>query len=946
MVKQRRVGSGSESGSESKSREAEGSKPTASIKPAFAAPSPMPMLRSRNKIVRPPVVKISLRDILMRGDAFVSFALSFSSFILSLIVERNRHRDHQDFPTYPFLLAAITASALAPPLGHVIGYQLHESFRVWQPFQGGKIFILLQALGWTAYGHSLFAGIMLLTTPVELWFDNVPFVMGCLTLASHLVLTLSVKFFIPYVDSIVMMRGTRQLSFSLDLKQVRETLVGLILAISSFVLFAVSDIFEDYVMTKHVPTVATVTLIVATPITHYLGGLKLYQHSFRVFMPFMGGRQFVLLQALGWTFYSVCVMLSVLVTLNRQEFSQYAGIFTSIGFFGFISQGLVFASLKFFKPNASTMGKQIEKQGPPDWLSSTEIIVGGMISVTSFAFFIYADLYKHTIHSHWTIFMYFGAAGNVLSTPFVYVIETLRRKLRLWKPFQGGFLFVLLQMSGWFFYSTSVLFSIICCSYSLLPLQIDGLMIAVGFTGIFGHFLVSHSVRYYDPQTKKSSRRNTLLRNLGIRVSSGLSSASDDDYDDVDIIWGWNGDTLVSLVLSVASFSGFFFMDVLFQFLQDFYHYFRPGSISLYPIIAACSVAFIFSAPIAHFVGARKVHPSYSVWQPFIGGAKFVFLQMIGWLLYGAVVVIHLHLLFSSTEVLHFSGVASVVGVLGLISNLFLMMSIRFYEEPVETLHKPLSDGFSYRNVGELFISIILSVGYLGFVSMADYIRLSSPNTASTLMSVGVTILFVTGPIIHCILGRHWHSNFVLFQPFIGGWKFVTFQALGWAIYAVTLNLVCICVYFGLDNIPQDGLVTTIGIMGFGSLLLLIASIPFFDSSESPQKSILVQNGAEFVSLLLAIFSLFLFFIVDSQLNTHGADIPVMLEFYFYFYFFMMRNAIVLPISFTLGQSQLTLSLQVPVFLFHTFIFSLYLFSSLKIIRFSLRFLLEVLQHA
>jgi hypothetical protein len=143
-------------------------------------------------------------------------------------------------------------------------------------------------------------------------------------------------------------------------------------------------------MTRHVPVVATVTLIVATPITHYLGGLKLYSQSFKLyvhvysssptplqvnfsqafnfscvffffmllipfrdfnltrFMPFMGGRQFVLLQALGWTFYSVCVMMSILITTNRDEFSVYAGLYTSIGFFGFISQVTFFTFSIFF----------------------------------------------------------------------------------------------------------------------------------------------------------------------------------------------------------------------------------------------------------------------------------------------------------------------------------------------------------------------------------------------------------------------------------------------------------------------------------------------------------------------------------------------------------------------------------------------------------------------
>jgi hypothetical protein len=55
---------------------------------------------------------------------------------------------------------------ISPPATHILGYVTQPSYKLWQPFRGGALHVLLQGLGWTLFS--------LLTVRWMLTFNQAP----------------------------------------------------------------------------------------------------------------------------------------------------------------------------------------------------------------------------------------------------------------------------------------------------------------------------------------------------------------------------------------------------------------------------------------------------------------------------------------------------------------------------------------------------------------------------------------------------------------------------------------------------------------------------------------------------------------------------------------------------------------------------------------------------
>lgn len=91
------------------------------------------------------------------------------------------------------------------------------------------------------------------------------------------------------------------------------------------------------------------SIILGVPLTHIMTGRKIHP-GYSLFQPFQGGWAFVLLQALGWTLWTIAVLLSVSSIFFNHSINQTLSrhLISGAGIGGVISQALVLLSLKYF----------------------------------------------------------------------------------------------------------------------------------------------------------------------------------------------------------------------------------------------------------------------------------------------------------------------------------------------------------------------------------------------------------------------------------------------------------------------------------------------------------------------------------------------------------------------------------------------------------------------
>ncbi|GBG31058.1 Diacylglycerol O-acyltransferase 2 [Hondaea fermentalgiana] len=101
--------------------------------------------------------------------------------------------------------------------------------------------------------------------------------------------------------------------------------------------------------------------------------------------------------------------------------------------------------------------------------------------------------------------------------------------------------------------------------------------------------------------------------------------------------------------------------------------------------LAAVGGAGVFLAiPATHWIG-HFLHDDYKIWQPFRGGVRFVVLQAISWTFYGITAVI---VMAAVAFAEHNNGMLASAGVVGLLSQVFMVSSLLTYSDPSQTARK------------------------------------------------------------------------------------------------------------------------------------------------------------------------------------------------------------------------------------------------------------------
>ncbi|CAK8985706.1 2-acylglycerol O-acyltransferase 1 (Acyl-CoA:monoacylglycerol acyltransferase 1) (MGAT1) (Diacylglycerol acyltransferase 2-like protein 1) (Monoacylglycerol O-acyltransferase 1) [Durusdinium trenchii] len=141
-------------------------------------------------------------------------------------------------------------------------------------------------------------------------------------------------------------------------KKARDGLVLLLVSLSSIfgiMCFAIYVMAENQIRDElwaqraqgHVLFLLGSTLIFgAVPLTHLSGQYLYGRVGYKFYQPGQGGRTYCVLQAFGWAFYALYLLLGLLVFAQEQH-----GIATASGVCGVVAQALMVSSLLSFRPD-------------------------------------------------------------------------------------------------------------------------------------------------------------------------------------------------------------------------------------------------------------------------------------------------------------------------------------------------------------------------------------------------------------------------------------------------------------------------------------------------------------------------------------------------------------------------------------------------------------------
>ncbi|OQR90588.1 hypothetical protein THRCLA_09267 [Thraustotheca clavata] len=594
-------------------------------------------------------------------------------------------------------------------------------------------------------------------------------------------------------------------------------LCALALSVCSFGVFLFLEVAP-----QHDPTFLAIgTLMVAWigPLTLLAGTLSpMTKKTFKWWQPFEGGFRFVCMQAFGWSMIGLFLALCLVMMVNFHTIVQFEGQFLLLGIVAFIAQALLNLSIDQFE--ISENSSIVQRSFRPGW---TKALVSVLVSISGFIFF---AVYDSKIFNDAWILLPLGGLQFALSAVLLHLFVGTWEipGYRVWQPFEGGSVFLLLQFIGWSF------FTCMCVSTACLlsqPNDSYGIAICTGLLGLFSQILLLSSLYCF-----KTSQLNEYPKR-----------------------WSY------MQIPEEGFLSGIF---VVFACILTTFICHLPPFLSHFTIVdnntrllgIVCLIVLATATPVAHCGGYRSV-PEYRLWQPFVGESKFVFLQCMGWLWYGIQLGVTLLILLNDDAFLQ--AVLPFASALGTMAALTISLSMPFFHA---TLSCTTPSNPSSIWTGEYVLSLLLLFGTILLHLIVDLLHLSG-RIAFVSLALGLLASCISVSIVHSMGGR-WYSTYSFWQPFYGGDAYVLRQALGWTFFSIFALFDCVALgamWNGIYVVP--GLLLALSIYGFVPHIVLVTSLTKFEpNATEPATSIiwkpLRMSMLASASLNLGSFSLFL----------------------------------------------------------------------------------------
>ncbi|GAB5363883.1 hypothetical protein AAMO2058_000921500 [Amorphochlora amoebiformis] len=339
-------------------------------------------------------------------ERLAAAVLSVCSCIMSFLTESCQMKSIPEVYLSPLIICCSFLTLMACGVGHLTGKRMYRTFQIWQPFKGGKNFVLMQVFGWTSVGFWIVVMLVVGLSPRAalntLGLVSTLGVWGHLNCAFLIYsqqffeetpvdsqVSISIAITIPSSKKRQVAAAVKQMEHllqSLDntpsgtssltekllatLKQELETsrrqpenvlffgisaeeAVSVLLLTFSFACFVVADIMRVSTLAEWCAlpfAVGCACGLFSIAWTHLLCGPTRNVRGYTLFMPFQGGFPFIIFQALGWTLFGLSVVfLSTCSFVSIREI-PLTGVVTAVGINYAASQILIFLSIFIFDP--------------------------------------------------------------------------------------------------------------------------------------------------------------------------------------------------------------------------------------------------------------------------------------------------------------------------------------------------------------------------------------------------------------------------------------------------------------------------------------------------------------------------------------------------------------------------------------------------------------------
>eukprot|EP01059_Diplonema_ambulator_P033713 TRINITY_DN7189_c0_g1_i2.p1 TRINITY_DN7189_c0_g1~~TRINITY_DN7189_c0_g1_i2.p1 ORF type:complete len:1328 (+),score=420.68 TRINITY_DN7189_c0_g1_i2:1117-5100(+) len=485
------------------------------------------------------------------GELILSTVLAMGGGALFYIVDVT---EETAFPRQQILAVAVAATSTAPVIAQFCGRRAHASFKAIQPFQGGAEFVALQSIGWTIFAVMLiFYSILLLNFNILIQSFATPWltICGVIGLLPWTIIIGSIKYYqdsasvtphsdiqvsltfkersevsdeiITQLDGLVDQVGNPELkellnSITEQCVAQRErrnhvhsitasqqshpitTLVATGISVMAFFLCVLADILQAFLPknASNVPIIilASGAVLFTLPpvLVHCKTGPSKFSH-YRLWQPFRGGFNFVLLQTLGWFLYSLAIAVVLVVLFSQLQAAgpQIFGLYSLIALLDTGAYCVILLSLSHFEDDRDAVahcGKDSFLQRNAEWTVSL------LMTTSSSSLFIAINAIKTKWEGLFSVAPVFFLAGLALfaSIPLMYIAV---RKSRQNRPMEylrddSG-----TEVFGWIMYGVqAALATMLVCHTALtvLPLRLLTPLVAsttvIVFLGQAGFYLV------------------------------------------------------------------------------------------------------------------------------------------------------------------------------------------------------------------------------------------------------------------------------------------------------------------------------------------------------------------------------------------------------------------------------------------------------------------------
>ena len=478
------------------------------------------------------------------------------------------------FPALAFLCLAVyfvIHCVCGAVIHFVIGWRHTVGYKLFNPYPpGGLKAAVAQCIGWVLYAVALEGSVLLMRPHAPLVGYIALASIGVLSVMSLLLFVRTASFDDQSAKAAANSSGGvsgDSRSFAAQhgpfvLSVINATVSAFVWAVSAIDIFALFDLdpslAEGLSVCQHVSAVLMLGL---PPLTHLVGSIK-FPDCYDAWQPFQGPPEFILLQAIGWAFYTISIVTGIMSISGEPVFLDVYALSV------LLSQLFIHSSVSVFHPirlgqspshsrNASpekgspnrcadddhdpsnsplVAGRIIQAAHGGTILFNGEMITSVMLVVSSVIFRVICDVTPRGTDMPVVVLVASATAMWAIATPLAH-ISGRDKGIPIFQPFSGPAEYVALQAVGWTLYAIVLLLQVISVfegtkDFTPLMFTMEGVVAALPFTMIaasvyFGSRVASES------SSSSGAKTPPLLRLPDPAIGgSGWSSSKKTQHND------------------------------------------------------------------------------------------------------------------------------------------------------------------------------------------------------------------------------------------------------------------------------------------------------------------------------------------------------------------------------------------------------------------------------